>query len=155
MPLPPHPTMCCPGPGSELATSIAAASPVEPALLLSPAPAPLSLPGPRMAPHRTDPSLQAAARNFQGVDSCSLLVPGTTERDMYLQQTQDAHQCLSDACGPREVGGPAEQPKPRAGHNSKHLEEAQRKTEPFPNPRGALRPSDWAQDTRDVCMKPH
>lgn len=51
------------------------------------------------APHRTDPSLQAAARNFQGVGVCSVLVPGTTERDMYLQQTHDAQHHLGDACG--------------------------------------------------------
>ena len=104
--------------------SAAAASPVEPALLLSPAPAPFSLPGPTTAPHRTDPSLQAAARNFQGVSSCSVLVPGTTERDMYLQQTHDAHKCLGDTCSPREAGSPAEQPEPSVGCSSEHLEEA-------------------------------
>lgn len=112
------------------------------------------LPSPSTAPHRTDPSLQAAARNFQGARSCSELVPGTTERDMYLQQTRDAHQRLSDTCGPREAGGPAEQPEASTGFSSEHSEEAEGKTEPFPNPRSPLRPSCWAQDTRNVRLKP-
>lgn len=77
---------------SETAMPTVAAFLVEPALLLSPLPAPFSLPGHSTAPHRTDPSLQAVARNFHDVGSCLVLVPGTTERDMYLQQTHDAHQ---------------------------------------------------------------
>lgn len=84
-----------------------------------------------MAPHRTDASLQAAARNFQGIGGCPVLVPGTTERDMYLQQTHDALQCLGDTCCPGAAGDPAEQPKPSTGHVPKHLELAQGKTQPF------------------------
>lgn len=71
--------------------------------------------GRMMAPHRTDPSLQAAARNFQGVGSCLVLVPGTTDRDMYLQQRHNTHQHL---CGPMESS-----------------------PEPFPNTKSPLRPT--------------
>lgn len=96
---------------------MAAASCFEPALL--PSPAPFSLSGPMMAPHRTDPSLQAAARNFQGVGSCLVLVPGTTDSDIYLQQRHNIHQHLSPWRWVAQESSP----------------------EPFPNTKGPLRPT--------------
>lgn len=129
-PLPLPPTTRCPVPSSELALSAAAASSLERAVLLTPA----SAPGSTMAPHRTEASLQAAARNFQGIGSCPVLVPGTTERDMYLQQTHDAHQCLGDTCSPGAAGDPTEQPKLSTGHVPEHLESAQGETQPSPKP---------------------
>lgn len=85
-PLPHFPPHTVLWPAQSRPHPMAAASCVEPALL--PSAAPFSMSGPMTAPHRTDPSLQAAARNFQGVGSCLVLVPGTTDRDMYLQQRQ-------------------------------------------------------------------
>lgn len=92
----------------------------EPALL--PSPASFSLSDLIMAPHRTDPSLQAAARNFQGVGSCLVLVPGKTDRDMYLQQRHNTHQHL---CGPVERWV-AQESSP----------------EPLPNTKSPLRPTE-------------
>lgn len=50
---------------------------------------------PMLTAHRTDPSLHAAIRNVQGMGSCSLLVPHTTERDMYLGKHRTLAACPS------------------------------------------------------------
>ena len=50
---------------------------------------------PMLTAHRTDPSLHAATRNVQGMGSCSLLVPHTTERDMYLGKHRTLAACPS------------------------------------------------------------
>lgn len=98
-------------------------------------PAPKSLCGvgswqlsPAAAPHRTDPSLHAAARNLQGAGSCSVVVPGTTERDMYLGK----HTTLAPHPLPQGEGVTA-QPEPSLGRSSGHWEVP--RTEPLPNPK--------------------
>lgn len=81
---------------------------------------------PMLTAHRTDPSLHAATRNVQGTGSCLLLVPHTTERDMYLGKHRMLAACPPGTCC--HVGGQGgQQHELSTGHSSEHSGGSERK----------------------------